>query len=154
VQARHADQGDHVDTTARLLAMEEIRQTKARYFRFIDTKDRDGLASVFARDAVLDHTGAEMDEPVRGRDAIADFITGVLVGVTTVHHGHMAEVEITSPTTANAIFAMEDKLWWNEGGPITTMHGYGHYHEEYVVEDGAWRISLNRLTRLRVDREL
>ncbi len=56
-----------MDTSERLLAMEEIRQTKARYFRFIDTKDRDGLASVFARDAVLDHTDAEMDEPVRRR---------------------------------------------------------------------------------------
>ena len=48
---------------------------------------------------------------------------------------------------------MEDKLWWEAGGPISFMHGYGHYHEEYVLEDGAWRISLNRLTRLRVDRE-
>ena len=46
----------------RLLAIEEIKQTKARYFRFIDTKDRDGLASVFSRDAVLDHTDAEMDD--------------------------------------------------------------------------------------------
>jgi hypothetical protein len=146
--------GDEVDTIERLGAIEAIKQTKARYFRFIDTKDRDGLASVFSRDAVLDHTDAEMDEPVRGRDAIADFITGVLVGVTTVHHGHMAEVEITSATTARAIFAMEDKLWWAPGGPISFMHGYGHYHEDYVLEDGAWCISLNRLTRLRVDREL
>ena len=141
-----------MDTIERLDAIEAIKQTKARYFRFIDTKDRDGLASVFSRDAVLDHTDAEMDEPVRGRDAIADFITGVLVGVTTVHHGHMAEVEITSATTARAIFAMEDKLWWEAGGPISFMHGYGHYHEEYVLEDGAWKIALNRLTRLRVDR--
>ncbi len=152
VQQRHL--GDEVDTIERLDAIEAIKQTKARYFRFIDTKDRDGLASVFSRDAVLDHTDAEMDEPVLGRDAIADFITGVLVGVTTVHHGHMAEVEITSATTASAIFAMEDKLWWEPGGPISFMHGYGHYHEEYVLEDGAWCISLNRLTRLRVDREL
>ncbi len=145
--------GDEVEMLERLLAIEEIKQTKARYFRFIDTKDRDGLASVFSADAVLDHTDAEMDGPVHGRDAIADFITGVLVGVTTVHHGHMAEVEITSPSTARAIFAMEDKLWWDAGGPITFMHGYGHYHEEYVFEGGAWCISLNRLTRLRVDRE-
>lgn len=139
---------DPIDT---LLAIEAIKQTKARYFRFMDTKDRDGLASVFSRDAVLDHRDAEMDELVVGRDAIADFITGVLTGVTTVHHGHMMEVELTSPTTAHAITAMEDELWWPEGGPISWMHGYGHYHEDYVLEDGAWRISLNRLTRLRHD---
>lgn len=141
-----------MDAIERLLAMDAIRQTKARYFRFIDTKDRDGLASVFARDAVLDHTDAEMDEPVHGNEAIADFITGVLVGVTTVHHGHMVEVEVTSPTTAHAITAMEDELWWEAGGPISWMHGYGHYHEDYVFEEGEWKISLNRLTRLRVDR--
>ena len=87
----------------------------------------------------------------QGRDAIADFITGVLVGVTTVHHGHMMEVEVLSPTTAHAITAMEDELWWPEGSPVSWMHGYGHYDEDYVYEDGAWRISCNRLTRLRVD---
>jgi SnoaL-like domain len=140
-----------VDPIDKLLAIEEIRQTKSRYFRFIDTKDRAGLASVFSRDAVLDHREAEMDELVVGNQAIADFITDVLIGVVTVHHGHMAEVELTSPTTAHAVFAMEDKLWWPEGGPVRAMHGYGHYHEDYVLEDGAWRISLNRLTRLRVD---
>ncbi len=140
-----------MDPIDQLLAIEAIKQTKARYFRFMDTKDRDGLASVFSREAVLDHRDAEMDELVVGRDAIADFITGVLTGVTTVHHGHMMEVEITSPTTAHAITAMEDELWWPEGGPISWMHGYGHYHEDYVLEDCAWRISLNRLTRLRHD---
>ena len=140
-----------MDPIDQLLAIEAIKQTKARYFRFMDTKDRDGLASVFSREAVLDHRDAEMDELVVGRDAIADFITGVLTGVTTVHHGHMMEVEITSPTTAHAITAMEDELWWPEGGPISWMHGYGHYHEDYVLEGGARRISLNRLTRLRHD---
>lgn len=143
-----------MDAVQRLEAIEAIRQTKARYFRFIDTKDRDGLASVFARDGVLDHREAEMDDIVEGNGAIADFIIGVLEGVTTVHHGHMVEVDVLSPTSAHAITAMEDKLWWPAGSPIATMHGYGHYHEDYVVEDGEWRIALNRLTRLRVDHVL
>jgi hypothetical protein len=143
-----------VDTTERLAAIEEIRQVKARYFRFIDSKDRDGLRSVFARDAVLDHTQAEMDHVVRGGDAIADSITLAVAEITTVHHGHMAEIELDSPTTARAVFAMEDMLWWNPGGPFKHMHGYGHYHEDYVLEDGQWKISLNRLTRLRVDVEM
>jgi hypothetical protein len=142
-----------MDPAQRLEAIEAIGQTKARYFRSIDTKDRDGLAAVFTRDAVLDHREAEMDDIVQGNEAIADFIIGVLQGVTTVHHGHMMEVELRSPTTAHAITAMEDKLWWAEG-PIEAMHGYGHYHEDYALEDGAWRIALNRLTRLRVDHVL
>ena len=38
-----------MDAIEKLLAIEEIKQTKARYFRFMDTKDRNGLASVFSR---------------------------------------------------------------------------------------------------------
>ncbi|MEM7409587.1 MAG: nuclear transport factor 2 family protein [Myxococcota bacterium] len=134
-----------------LLAIEAIRQLKARYFRCMDTKDWEGLAQVFASDAVLDHTEAEMNHTVTGRQEIADSIRKAVAEVTTVHHGHMAEIEILSPTEARGVWAMEDMLWWPEGGPTQAMHGYGHYHEEYRFEDGAWRISLNRLTRLRLD---
>ena len=74
--------------------------------------------------------------------------------VTTVHHGHMPEIEILSPTTARGVWAMEDKLRWPEGSPIQTMHGYGHYHETYELVDGAWRISTLTLTRLRLDVEM
>ncbi|HEY3700203.1 MAG TPA: nuclear transport factor 2 family protein, partial [Spongiibacteraceae bacterium] len=38
----------------RLLAIESIKQTKARYFRFLDTKDWVGFASVFTTDAQMD----------------------------------------------------------------------------------------------------
>ena len=33
----------------------------------------------------------------------------------------------------------------------TGLQGYGHYLEEYIREDGQWRISRTRLERLRVD---
>ena len=38
----------------KLLAIEEIKQLKARYFRFVDTKDWTGFAGLFAADAVFD----------------------------------------------------------------------------------------------------
>jgi hypothetical protein len=31
------------------------------------------------------------------------------------------------------------------------LQGYGHHIEDYVREDGRWRISCSRLERLRVD---
>jgi hypothetical protein len=46
---------------------------------------------------------------------------------------------------------MEDHLWWPEGSPIATMHGYGHYHEAYEKVDGEWRITSTTFTRLRTD---
>ena len=31
------------------------------------------------------------------------------------------------------------------------LTGYGHYHETYRIEDGAWRIATLTLTRLKLD---
>ena len=39
-----------------LLAVEEIKQLKARYFRCMDTKDWAGFEAVFAPDATVDYT--------------------------------------------------------------------------------------------------
>lgn len=127
--------------------LEAIRQLKARYFRLMDEKDWDALADVFTDDVEMDMRG-EGSELVQGRDAYMPFIREVLDGVTTVHHGHMPEIMITSPTTATGVWAMEDKLWWPPGSPIAHLHGYGHYHETYERTDGVWRIKTCRLTRL------
>lgn len=43
-----------IDALGRLLAIEEIRGVKARYFRCMDTKDWDGLRAVFCDDAEFD----------------------------------------------------------------------------------------------------
>lgn len=127
--------------------LEEIRQLKARYFRLMDEKDWDALADVFTEDVEMDMTG-EGSGVISGREAYMPFIRDVLDGVTTVHHGHMPEITITSPTTATGIWAMEDKLWWPEGSPISHLHGYGHYHETYERTADGWRIKTCRLTRL------
>ena len=55
--------------------------------------------------------------------------------------------------TATGTWAMEDRIWWPEGSPVRFLHGYGHYHETYVVTERGWRIATMRLTRLRVDVE-
>jgi len=70
-----------------------------------------------------------------------------------VHHGHMPEITLTSPTSAAGIWAMEDKLWAPEGHPIgwRHLHGYGHYHETYERSDDRWRIRTIRLSRLHIE---
>ena len=139
-----------MDDLARLLAIEDIKRLKARYYRCMDTKDWDGFRDVFADDGEMDMR-AEAGEAglVRGKQAIADFVRGAVDPVVTAHHGHMPEIEITSPTTATGIWAMEDELWWPGG---THMHGWGHYHETYTLTAEGWRIQTLTLTRLRVDR--
>jgi len=148
-----------MEPVERLMATEEIKQLKARYFRCMDTKDWAGFEQVFAADAVMDMSSEMRDQTTRGgitRGAaqIAAMVRTVVGPVVTVHHGHMPEIEITSPTTARGVWAMEDKLRWPEGSPVRTMHGYGHYHETYERTEDGWRIKTITLTRLRVDTEL
>jgi hypothetical protein len=138
----------------RILAIEEIKQVKARYFRCMDTKDWVGFGAVFAPDATVDYTppgGNSADWSTSGAAKIVAFVRKVVEPAITVHHGHMPEVELTSDTTARATFAMEDRIWWPEGSRRKTLHGWGHYHETYEKIDGKWVIKTLKLTRLRVD---
>lgn len=139
------------DPMTRLLAIEEIKQLKARYFRCMDTRRWDEMALVFARAAHLDTDGFTAD----GRDSIIAFLQRVLRDARTVHHGHMPEITITSTTTAHGIWAMFDYVEFVAADPSPAaprgLFGYGHYEEDYIVEDQGWRIANLRLTRLRVD---
>jgi len=128
--------------------IEAIKQLKARYFRMMDTKNWDGFAAVFTDDVEIDTT----EDGAGITHSLADFLPFLIktIGeVTTVHHGHMPEITITSPTTATGVWAMEDELWWPPGGPIAHLHGFGHYHETYEKTAGGWRIKTLKLTRLR-----
>jgi len=127
--------------------IEAIRQLKARYFRLMDTKDWDGLAQVFTADVEIDVRG-EGGGVTNGVAEYIPFLRANIEHVITVHHGHMPEIELTSPTTAKGVWALEDQLWWPEGGPLKHMHGFGHYHETYEKSDDGWRIKTMTITRL------
>jgi hypothetical protein len=153
-------------------AIEEIKQLKARYFRCMDTKDWAGYLDVFTPDATVDSSEAYTPTDRNGDPILVDGVpppapdpawrsndivrfvaelSGILNGVVTVHHGHMPEITLTSPTTATGIWSMEDMLRWPKGSPIREMHGYGHYRETYERLPAGWRIKTLKLTRLRVD---
>ncbi len=127
--------------------LEAIRRLKARYFRTMDTKDWDGMRQVFTDDVVVDTSEAGGDV-VSGADAFITFLQDALAGTITVHQGHMPEIDVTSPTTATGIWALNDIVMWPGG---TRLDGYGHYHETYEKVAGAWRIKSSKLTRLHVD---
>jgi uncharacterized protein (TIGR02246 family) len=133
--------------------IEAIKQLKARYFRTMDTKDWAGMREVFTDDLVIDTTESG-GNAMQGADRFMTFLQKVLDGVVTVHHGHMPEIELTSPTTARGIWAMEDMLQFPESSPMRALHGYGHYIETYELVDGEWRIKSLVLTRLRRDVEM
>jgi len=127
--------------------VEAIKRLKARYFRTMDTKDWSGMREVFAEDVVVDTTQSG-GGVITSADAFIAFLRETLDDVVTVHHGHMPEIELTSPTTATGIWALQDILKWPNG---VELHGYGHYHETYVKTGDSWRIKSTKLTRLRMD---
>ncbi|ATE63941.1 nuclear transport factor 2 family protein [Rhizorhabdus dicambivorans] len=145
-----------MDPIETLLAIEEVRAVKARYFRCVDTKDWEGFAALFAEDALFDISDDVPGTVIRGRAAIVEAASVPLARCRTVHHGHCPEVEIISPTEARAIWAMEDILRWDDDAPdmpLRRLHGFGHYHERYAKRDGRWLIMEMKLTRLFVDHE-
>ena len=139
----------------RLLAIEEIKQVKARYFWGLDHKDWDlWRAEVWAPDGEL-HVPEFRDEPFSGLDAVIAYVSEAAADQVSVHHGHMPIIEFVSDTQARVIWAMEDRLYRTAGQPLfdgsTWLLGFGHYHETYVRRPEGWRIARSQLTRLRVE---
>jgi hypothetical protein len=148
-----------MDALARLVAIDDIKQLKARYFRLMDTRDFNGMAGVFCRDAFFDCSEGMYATPVggkpegmvgaviHGRDAIMAWIRGAFAEQTGTHQGHCHEITIDSDTEAHGVIAMEDYIrGLDRKSPL--IHATGHYWERYRVEDGAWRIAETKLTRL------
>lgn len=151
-----------INQAERLAAIEEIRQARAKYWRGVDSCDGDLVRSVLAKDCVLDYHGCcvdpqsgvdflpAMNVTLRGRDQwLSDGMSKF--GIVSVHQGNQSEVTITGPGTAEAIWAYTDRMWFPPGGAFAHLVGWGHYHETYVLEDGAWKIATTRITRLRVE---
>ena len=136
-----------------LTAIEDIKRLKARYFRYVDTKDWTRYAALFADDVLFDISTGEHECVLRSPQAIVEMASAGLKDCVSVHHGHCPEITVTSATTAEGVWAMEDTLRWNEGAAssIRTLHGYGHYIESYRRIEGNWRIQSLKLTRHRVD---
>ena len=145
-----------MDAIDRLLAIEEIKALKGKYFYFFDHKQWARWKSeVFAPDARF-FVPELREEPFEGLDDIIAWTIASAADQISVHHGHTPIIEITSASTATGIWAMEDRLYRTREHPLhdgsSYLHGFGHYHETYVRLAAGWRIQSTRLTRLRVER--
>jgi hypothetical protein len=148
-----------METVEDLIAIEQIKQLKARYFYTMDVKDWDGYAGTFTDDAEIDFSSqqdlTEQDDSasemldteswkMTGGATAAAWLEPVLAKVTSVHHGHDPQITLTGPDTATGIWPMTDRLETSD----EVFLGFGHYHEEYRRVDGEWLISSLVLTRL------
>ncbi len=138
------------DLVRELMAREQLKELRAKYFRCLDLRDHQGFASVFTEDAVLEVP--EVDLVFRGREEIASKVLASIKDAVSAHHGHTPELTITGPDTATGIWAMQDIVEWPRAasGERIGITGVGHYRDEYVRQDGQWRIAKVRLVRIRV----
>jgi SnoaL-like domain len=138
-----------VDDAVALAEIEAIKRLKARYCRHLDAKDWQAWRDVFADDFVSDTTEAG-GKLIEGADDFVSFIRRTLgkQSQPTVHQVHAPEIELTSPSTATGVWALNDVV---RLAPGLNLQGYGHYHETYEKIAGQWRIKTSKLTRLRED---
>ncbi|MEM3512083.1 MAG: nuclear transport factor 2 family protein [Candidatus Jordarchaeales archaeon] len=124
--------------------IEAIKRLKAKYWRCCDKKLWDELEECFTEDAIADYFPNLHFE---GRDAIIKFLKESLGPdyMITAHGGHNAEIEIISETEARGIWALNDLVIIQPG---IRLRGYGHYEDEYVKENGRWKIKRIKQTRI------
>ena len=145
----------------RLVAINEIREVMARYARHADHKEFEDLAGLFTPDGTF--TPHKVDGSVwmhmEGRDGIATTISESVGNAQVLHQLFSYETEVLSPTSARSVVSMADMLIRPDGDAVSahestafkTMHGYGHYHGEFVKVDGRWYIKTLVQTRLRME---
>lgn len=130
-----------LDPVERLLAIEAIRQLKARYCLACDSHDWDAYRALFADDARivgdLPVPGAG-EEPSFGADEWPAKVAATLFE-KSFHTVHQSIVEITGPASARGLWAYTQRGFGQTAG---------YYAEKYVKQGGEWRISSLRITAI------
>jgi len=145
-----------MDISEKLLAIEEIKLLKARYFRYCDGKEWGKFEQLFVPNLVCEaeDNGSIL---IHGAREFAEASRKFLGSSVSIHHGHTPEIEILGPATARGIWVMQDILTWENGDPINgfkRIMGWGHYHENYSKVSDGWRIATWKLTRVRLERSM
>jgi hypothetical protein len=131
--------------------METVRQRKAKYCRYLDTKQFDQWEALFKPDAKIvfynpDNTVAHSFESAKN---LSTPTRSLFATTQTIHQTHNSEIDFKSTTELSAIWSMEDwHIYAPEGdNPSKTMHGYGFYHETWELVEGSWLIAKLELRR-------
>lgn len=134
-------------TVQQLSDLEDIRTLKHRYFRGIDTADLALLGTLFTNDLTVDYRGGTYRVRLAGRDNMLEFLANSFhSGAVAMHHGHMPEITLTGEDSAEGIWYLED-IFINLENRSHTI-GSAIYRDQYVRENGAWRIARTEYDRV------
>jgi hypothetical protein len=134
--------------------IEQVRAAKARYCRFVDTKQWENFSALLvANPQILVYDAAgQLIFTFDSREVYVDACRDYLEGAQSSHQVHNDELAQVSETEIQAIWSMEDCVIFPEADinvdpRPARHHGYGHYHESWVLEDGAWHLARVELRR-------
>ena len=133
---------------ATLEQVEAIKTLKHRYFRACDAKDPDTFRACFIAD------GADVDYgPIGGGAADADQMAEIFrrIALHTVdgrhvildmHHGTHPDITVTGPGRASGRWTLK----FRQLNMIDRTERLlaGEYDDDYVIEDGQWKMSRSR----------
>jgi hypothetical protein len=132
-----------MDTAA---ALEAIRRLKYAYFRTLDLKQFDDLGSLLTDGVTASYEDGKT--VLEGRSAIVAWLTAVLgdPGIVTEHHGHHPEITLTSDTTAEGIWYLQDRVIVPAAD--IEIAGTAFYDDRYLLTGEGWRIANTGYTRV------
>ena len=135
-----------------LLDREAIKETVARYCRFLDAQDWEGFRLLFADDCTYQIVGFD---PVEGADNFVAYAreNEAEKPSLTVHHVHNPEITFVSPAEARVTHALAEYVEWPslETGERVGFKGFGRYDTTCKKIDGEWKIASWRLSYTRMD---
>lgn len=120
--------------------IEAIKKLKARYWNSVDAQQWAVLADCFAEDVTFE---SPFFGRMEGRDYIVKVLKRAMRNVKTTHQGHNPEVEIIDSSSAKGRWALNDCV---EMPDKQFSRGYGRYEDEYIKQDGTWKIMKSILT--------
>lgn len=128
-----------------------IRAAKAKYCRFLDTKNWRGFEALFANEAKISIFDVEGNALVsfRGGAEFSESAQHYLTGARSIHQVHNEEFSFESSFAASVIWSMEDYIVYPDArrGEPSSIHGYGHYLEGWEERGEGWKISSIELRR-------
>lgn len=134
-------------TLQQLSDIEDIRTLKHRYFRGIDTADMALLDGLFTQDIIVDYRGGNYRVSLQGHTDMLEFLANSFhSGALAMHHGHMPEITLNGPDSAEGIWYLED-IFINLESRSHTF-GSAIYRDQYRRENGVWKISRTEYDRV------
>lgn len=145
--ARHAEHVARHAALDRLVAIEEIKQLKARFMRCVDTKDLDCLRDeVFAPGAEVYFKGGDYEIRASGWTEIEKFYQGAFSTTKFgMHTAHTPEIEVDGDNARGTWYLHDVFVNLEEGW---TLQGSALYHDRYSKIDGRWRLVYTTYDRL------